>query len=297
MQWLAALCVRRPVFASVLILSLTVVGRLLLRAARHRPVSERRHSHDPRDDAAARRRARAGRERGHRQDRGGGQHHQRHRHAHLDLVRGRVAGGGVVSAGEERRRGHAGGPRPGQPHRCRCCRGRSRSRSSRSAIPMRSRCSTIALTANAPVRDITEYADKVLRRQLESADGVGQVLVLGGRQRQINVVARRRPAARPEPHRERRGAGAAGAEQRHPGRAHRPGRAVDDDAHPRSRRIPGGVRRHRHPRGRRPPGAGARRRPHRRRHGRRADRGERQRRSHRCCCRSASSRARTPSRS
>ena len=26
MQWLAALCVRRPVFASVLILSLTVVG-------------------------------------------------------------------------------------------------------------------------------------------------------------------------------------------------------------------------------------------------------------------------------
>ncbi len=47
---------------------------------------------------------------------------------------------------------------------------------------------TIALTANAPVRDITEYADKVLRRQLESADGVGQVLVLGGRKRQINVV-------------------------------------------------------------------------------------------------------------
>ena len=47
---------------------------------------------------------------------------------------------------------------------------------------------TIALTANAPLRDITEYADKVLRRQVESADGVGQVLVLGGRRRQINVV-------------------------------------------------------------------------------------------------------------
>ena len=37
------------------------------------------------------------------------------------------------------------------------------------------------------MRDITEYADKVLRRQLESVNGVGQVLVLGGRQRQINV--------------------------------------------------------------------------------------------------------------
>ncbi len=46
---------------------------------------------------------------------------------------------------------------------------------------------TVALTADRPVRDITEYADKVLRRQLESLDGVGQVLVLGGRQRQINV--------------------------------------------------------------------------------------------------------------
>ena len=47
---------------------------------------------------------------------------------------------------------------------------------------------TVALTADKPLRDITEYADKVLRRQLESADGVGQVLVTGGRQRQINVT-------------------------------------------------------------------------------------------------------------
>jgi HAE1 family hydrophobic/amphiphilic exporter-1 len=46
---------------------------------------------------------------------------------------------------------------------------------------------TIALTASAPLRDITEYADKVLRRRLESADGVGQVLVVGGRRRQVNV--------------------------------------------------------------------------------------------------------------
>src|SRR3982751_6292486 len=46
---------------------------------------------------------------------------------------------------------------------------------------------SLALSANKPVRDITEYADKVLRRQLESVNGVGQVLVLGGRQRQINI--------------------------------------------------------------------------------------------------------------
>ena len=34
---------------------------------------------------------------------------------------------------------------------------------------------------------MTEFADKVLRRQLESVTGVGQVLVLGGRKRQINI--------------------------------------------------------------------------------------------------------------
>ncbi len=46
---------------------------------------------------------------------------------------------------------------------------------------------SIALSANKPTRDITEYADKVLRRQLEGVGGVGQVFLLGGRQRQINV--------------------------------------------------------------------------------------------------------------
>src|SRR5574338_44736 len=46
---------------------------------------------------------------------------------------------------------------------------------------------TLAVSAKKPIRDITEYADKTLRRQLESVDGVGQVLVVGGRQRQINL--------------------------------------------------------------------------------------------------------------
>ncbi len=46
---------------------------------------------------------------------------------------------------------------------------------------------SLALTADKPVRDITEYADKVLRRQLESLNGVGQVLITGGRQRQVNI--------------------------------------------------------------------------------------------------------------
>ncbi|HEX8027895.1 MAG TPA: efflux RND transporter permease subunit [Vicinamibacterales bacterium] len=46
---------------------------------------------------------------------------------------------------------------------------------------------TVAVTASKPVRDITEFADRVLRRRLESSDGVGQVVVIGGRKRQINL--------------------------------------------------------------------------------------------------------------
>ena len=46
---------------------------------------------------------------------------------------------------------------------------------------------TVAVTAAKPVRDITEFADRVLRRRLESSDGVGQVVVIGGRKRQINL--------------------------------------------------------------------------------------------------------------
>jgi HAE1 family hydrophobic/amphiphilic exporter-1 len=46
---------------------------------------------------------------------------------------------------------------------------------------------TIAVSAPTSTRDLTEYCDKVLRRQLESLPGVGQVLIVGGQKRQINV--------------------------------------------------------------------------------------------------------------
>ena len=45
----------------------------------------------------------------------------------------------------------------------------------------------LAVSAPKPIREVTEYADKVLRRRLETVTGVGQVLMLGGRGRQINL--------------------------------------------------------------------------------------------------------------
>jgi HAE1 family hydrophobic/amphiphilic exporter-1 len=46
---------------------------------------------------------------------------------------------------------------------------------------------TISVASNRSLREMTEYADKTLRRQIESVNGVGQVLIVGGRKRQINV--------------------------------------------------------------------------------------------------------------
>ncbi|GMV18118.1 MAG: efflux RND transporter permease subunit [Polyangiaceae bacterium] len=46
----------------------------------------------------------------------------------------------------------------------------------------------VAVNAPAPLGEITEVADKTVRRRIESVRGVGQVNVLGGTKRQVNVV-------------------------------------------------------------------------------------------------------------
>ncbi len=45
----------------------------------------------------------------------------------------------------------------------------------------------LAVRGTGTPRDLTELADKKVRRQIESIDGVGQVEIIGGRPRQINV--------------------------------------------------------------------------------------------------------------
>jgi len=45
----------------------------------------------------------------------------------------------------------------------------------------------LAVSGQGTIKDVTEYADKVLRRRIESTPGVGQIDLLGGRGRQINV--------------------------------------------------------------------------------------------------------------
>jgi HAE1 family hydrophobic/amphiphilic exporter-1 len=47
---------------------------------------------------------------------------------------------------------------------------------------------TVAITGPGSIKDTSEYADKVLTRQIENINGVGQVNMRGGRLRQINII-------------------------------------------------------------------------------------------------------------
>jgi hydrophobic/amphiphilic exporter-1 (mainly G- bacteria), HAE1 family len=45
----------------------------------------------------------------------------------------------------------------------------------------------LSVNSDKPIREVTEVADRQIRRQIENVPGVGQVLLLGGTKRQINV--------------------------------------------------------------------------------------------------------------
>jgi hydrophobe/amphiphile efflux-1 (HAE1) family protein len=47
---------------------------------------------------------------------------------------------------------------------------------------------TLAVNAERPIRDVTEVADKIIRPRLENVSGVGDITIIGGQKRQINVI-------------------------------------------------------------------------------------------------------------
>jgi HAE1 family hydrophobic/amphiphilic exporter-1 len=189
MQWLAELCVKRPVFATVLSLVILVVGSVfyaqlgvdqfpkidfpVIVVTTVLPGSSPEDIETDITDKVE----------------GGGQHHQRHRRAAQQQLRGRLAGHHSVRAGEERRRRRAGGAAEDQ-------HGAARAAASGVDPPIVQKFDPdaqpvlfIALQATrADVREITDIADRVVRRRLESVNGVGQALLIGGRKRQVHVL-------------------------------------------------------------------------------------------------------------
>ncbi len=188
MQKLAEICVRRPVFATMLILSLTVVGRVLLPVARRRSVSEDRscrRSPSRSSIPAPRRRKSKPKSRTRlkaRSTRSAAstscarlQSKASRRSSSLSCSK-RIAD---VAAQEVRnkidliRQRSAGNGRD--------------SRSFRNSTPMRRRSCASPFPRRARLREVTDVADKKIKQQIESINGVGQVQIIGGRQREIQV--------------------------------------------------------------------------------------------------------------
>ena len=188
MQWLAEICVRRPVFATVLILSLVVVGAfgytrlgvdrfpkvdfpIVTITVREDGASPEEIETDVVDKVEEAR-----------------QYHQRHRHAESPpptRASGRSSSRSswkrTSTSPSQEVRDKVSGVIPDLPLDI-------KSPVVDKVDPDASPILNIALSAPGNIRDITEYADKVLRRQIESINGVGQVPLLGGRKRQINVI-------------------------------------------------------------------------------------------------------------
>ena len=180
-----------------------------------------------------RRRARGDRDRDHRQDRGGGQHHQRHRRAALDLVRGHLAGHRHVRAREGRRRRRAGSARQGQRRaRRRCPKTIEQPRVDKldpDAAPVLSaraqRASGRSATSpSSPTRCCAASSRAVERRR----PGARSSAAGSGRSTSGSTPTRLR-ALQPDGHR-RRSARSQRAERRDPRRPHRSGTRSRVDA-------------------------------------------------------------------
>ena len=163
MQWLASICVKRPVFATVMILTIAVVGIARLQQAQRRSLPQRRLPDRAVMTTLPGRRARADRDRGDGQDRGGGQHHQRHRGAALDLHRGRVAGHRHLQARQGRQRRRPGGARPGSTALPNLPEG-TKSPVITKLDPDAAPVLFVAMRSKRPIRDVTEFAEHEVRR-------------------------------------------------------------------------------------------------------------------------------------
>ena len=92
-----------------------------------------------------------------------------------------------LQAGEERRRRRPGGARQGQPGGAAHAPRRRAAGDHARSIPAATPALYIAVNGKLPAREMTDVADNIVRRQIENVTGVGEVVVLGGRERQVNV--------------------------------------------------------------------------------------------------------------
>ncbi len=181
MQKLAAICIRRPVFATMLIMALVVLGLAILPQARRRSVPEDRFPGRHHHHHAARRVARRGGDPGHQAHRRSRQHHQRHRRAALRLRRRRLAGHHRVHAREGPRSRGAGSSRQGLRASCASLPRDVDPPVVEKLATDASPVLNVVVASPRDLRETTKIVDDRIKKNIESLNGVGQVRFVGDR--------------------------------------------------------------------------------------------------------------------
>ena len=219
---LSELCIRRPVFASVLSLVVLLVGLMALQPAAGARISQYRRAGGLGHHRLSRRLAGDHREPGHAAAGGRALRHRGRRCDRLAEPRGQ----------EPDHRPVPDRPRPGFGRRRRArprlavpagsCPTRSTSRSSPRSRPTRSRSSTwrSRRTGRSPI-EVTDYADRFVKDRLQNLPGVAEVRIFGARTPAMRHLARPAAAGRLRPDAAGRRGGAPAPEHRDAGGPHR----------------------------------------------------------------------------
>ena len=198
MQKLAEICIRRPVFAAMLVLALVVVGAAELLPARRRSLPVGRPAHRQRAHDAARRLAGRG---GDARSRSRSRRRSTPSRASTSCARSRASGT------LDRHRHLQPRPRHRRRRRRTCATAsptvvrdlpRRRRPAGRHQVRQRldAGASRIALSGDRPLRELTELADKIVKVQLERSDGVGEVRDRRRPRARDQRLGRRRPPRR-----------------------------------------------------------------------------------------------------
>ena len=192
---LPSVCIRRPVFTTMLVRAAGRAGPGLVSAARRRPLPQRRLAGRDRDDHPARGERRGDGDRGHQADRGGGQHHHRDRRAAIDDQGGGLAWSSCSSCS----RRTATSPRRRSANKVSAILAQLPEGTDRRSIDKfdidAAPVMTIAVSGRRDLREVTEIARKQIKEDSRRSPASARSVLVGGRTRAVNVVRRPRPAA------------------------------------------------------------------------------------------------------
>ena len=185
---LSDLCIRRPVFATVLSLIIVLLGIAAVPAPAGSRVSQHRPAGGQRAHRVSRRQRRDHRDPGHPGARGLARRHRGHRLHVLDQPRRRPATSACASSSAAIPTSRRATCATGSAGCAAVCPTRSRSRSSRRPrpTPSRSSISSFSSDRHSPL-ELTDYADRYVKNQIQTLPGVAEVQIFGERRYAMRI--------------------------------------------------------------------------------------------------------------